>query len=179
MRISTTMRDALVALTNGGDGAELPDQTVDALERRQLVHYVQEEDLRHLEVTQEGRMVLADEFKRRREKLPEPPTGSWDHRGPYWIRDTFAAALGVSGTAVYLWESGRRPIAPVTWRALEGLELEMWMRYRLPEELEGALGEFGRWEQLDPPRSLYQVANALRVSAGLPEEPLAVAEAEA
>lgn len=139
MQLSTNMRDALIRLiARSGGGEDVHAQTMDALVRRGLAEPAPEEGngARFVE-TDLGREVLAEEFRRRREAMPAPPEHAGS--GTYWTRERFAPAIGVTTTAVYLWESGRRPIQPITWAALDGLEARLWIRYRLRAALEEAL----------------------------------------
>lgn len=154
MRISGTMRDALQELSGRGGSIRITKangetsyvfdrseqtadaRTVSALRARKLIA----EDGGRYVATDAGRQVLADEFRERREALPVPL--DWKG-GTYWTRPRFAELAGVSPTAVFMWEKGDRPITDSTWRALEAIELRLWLAYTFPLELEGALQQEG------------------------------------
>lgn len=135
MKINENMRDALVALTAGySDGGEIHQATLEALQRRGLAASPNGE----WEPTPEGREVLGDEFRERREAMTEPPNWGGPYR--YWTRERLGREIGVSETAVYLWESGRRPIKPITWTALRYAELRAYLRWGMPADLTAAVG---------------------------------------
>lgn len=161
--ITDTMREALIQITaRNSDGTDIPSQTLDALERRGLLAQVRENDLRHWEATAAGREIMGQEFRDRREALPGL------NGKATMTRDDLAELLGVTDTAIYLWESGRRPIQPMTWRALEWAELRAWMRRELHDQVVAALGRFT--EATEGAIAATGVANAILASAGIEPE---------
>lgn len=138
MKITDNMRAALIALTAGySDGEELHQATLEGLQRRGLATNPNGE----WKPTRQGRDTLAAEFRRRREAITEPP--GWDGPYRYWTRERLGEEIGVSETAVYMWESGRRPIKPITWTALRYAELTAYSRWGLLRDFAAAIRGFG------------------------------------